>query len=362
MSEHSVMSSIHTVKKMNIGFYRYTLLNRGGDRMVIEYANHLVSAGHDVTFYIKKIDTVFTINPKINIRLVPCLGTLSFLFYGALHKFVNDIIVVDIIHLPLFISWRNRVVYFAQADDVEYYNNILLRKLIDWFYRLYFLRGEPIITVSSRLSKTFYLRYGFDKISTVTNGIDIQKFYPDPDTYLQTLKEDRRAIVFMSRGDHYRKGFDLAMKVFDSLSETIAERIELWVCGSKLHEIKYRFPVRNFGVVDDANLRKILSSADIFFYPSRHEGFGLFPLEAMACGCVVVTTEAIPYAREAGFMLTSPINDVAKLTHDLMDLVLDANLLEQHKRMVGVVARKYDLKEGKVAFEAALRSAINRTI
>jgi alpha-1,3-rhamnosyl/mannosyltransferase len=48
--------------------------------------------------------------------------------------------------------------------------------------------------------------------------------------------------------------------------------------------------VINVGYVDDADLPKLYASALAMIYPSVYEGFGLPLLEAMACGCPVVTT------------------------------------------------------------------------
>ncbi len=44
------------------------------------------------------------------------------------------------------------------------------------------------------------------------------------------------------------------------------------------------------GWVDDARLEQYVAHADALVFPSRYEGFGLPPLEAMACGCPVVAS------------------------------------------------------------------------
>jgi glycosyltransferase involved in cell wall biosynthesis len=192
----------------------------------------------------------------------------------------------------------------------------------------------------------------------VPNGINLGMFYPEPDQGLVHSKGGNRAVVFMSRGDHYRKGFDIAMEVLGLLSRETGARMELWVCGTPLEQGPFPCKVRNFGVVSDAQLRHILSSADIFFYPSRHEGFGLFPLEAMACGCVVITTEAVPYARSLDCILTSTIGDVDGLLSHLTTLIDDEGLLRMLQSRVAQAARRYDISTSRDGFVTALASVI----
>ncbi|HEX7336619.1 MAG TPA: glycosyltransferase family 1 protein [Gemmatimonadales bacterium] len=50
--------------------------------------------------------------------------------------------------------------------------------------------------------------------------------------------------------------------------------------------------VVHLGYVSEAELRALYEQASCFVYPSRYEGFGLPPLEAMACGCPVVVSRA----------------------------------------------------------------------
>lgn len=50
--------------------------------------------------------------------------------------------------------------------------------------------------------------------------------------------------------------------------------------------------VRDVGAVAEADLPALYSGALVFVYPSRYEGFGLPPLEAMACGAAVICSRA----------------------------------------------------------------------
>lgn len=343
-------------RRLNIGFYRYSLLNRGGDRLSLAYANYLASIGHDVTLHVKEMNTVFDLSPALKIVSVNCAGRAGFLLYAATHNLKHDLVIVDIIHLHLLLSLYNKVIYYAQADDVEYYDSRLMRTLIDALYRIHFSAGKPVISMSQHLTDIFNRRYSAKNICTINTGIDHGSFYPEPDDELVRLKGKKKAVVLMARGDSYRKGFDLSLQVLEALKSDTAAEMELWVCGNKLDQNNFTFTLRNFGVVSDQRLRQILSSADIFFYPSRHEGFGLFPLEAMACGCVVVTTDAIPYARQTPSILVSPIGSVPCLVSSLEHIVADADMLADLREKAFGDAQSYDFEESKAAFVEAVHT------
>lgn len=62
------------------------------------------------------------------------------------------------------------------------------------------------------------------------------------------------------------------------------------------------------GYVSREKLRDLYRRAMVFVYPSRHEGFGIPPLEAMACGAAVIATRtgAIPEYGEGAALLVDP--------------------------------------------------------
>jgi len=67
------------------------------------------------------------------------------------------------------------------------------------------------------------------------------------------------------------------------------------------------------GYVPDADLVALYNAADLFVYPSIFEGFGLPPLEAMACGTPVVTsnTSAIPETVGDAALTVDPLDPVS---------------------------------------------------
>ena len=69
--------------------------------------------------------------------------------------------------------------------------------------------------------------------------------------------------------------------------------------------------ILKIGYVDDVDLAPLYSGAKMFVYPSLYEGFGLPVLEAMQCGCPVITSNvsSIPEViGDAGIQI-DPKND-----------------------------------------------------
>jgi len=213
-----------------------------------------------------------------------------------------------------------------------------------------------VIAVSNELIRELIEKY---KASArlVENGINLETFYPDPDEKLSTIKENRKAIVVLSRKD-YRKGLDSVVKVINKLSYDFRNKIEVWACGETLENEIMNIKVKNFGWVGEDNLRRILSTADVLFYPTRHEGFGLLPLEAMACGTLVVTTNVVPYVKDGENGLVANGGNETDLREKLEIILSDQNLREKLKTYGLSTAKKYDLNESKRKFEEAIKEII----
>lgn len=76
----------------------------------------------------------------------------------------------------------------------------------------------------------------------------------------------------------------------------------------------------------DEDLRALYSSCRAFIYPSIYEGFGLPPLEAMACGAPVIASRIPALAETTGgaALLFDPGN-VDELTQNILELLEDEN-------------------------------------
>lgn len=83
-------------------------------------------------------------------------------------------------------------------------------------------------------------------------------------------------------------------------------------------------------IAADADLIALHQAARAFAFPSRLEGFGLPPLEAMAAGCPVVASDAPGLAEAvAGAALTVPVDDPAAWARALAQALDDAPLRQR---------------------------------
>jgi len=106
-----------------------------------------------------------------------------------------------------------------------------------------------------------------------------------------------------------RKNLLNLVKAFETLADVVGP-VQLVIAGrtgwlvSELFDYvkksRWRKQIIFTGYLSDSNLRSLYSSCTLFVYPSLYEGFGLPPLEAMACGAPVIASDAVSVREVVG--------------------------------------------------------------
>jgi glycosyltransferase involved in cell wall biosynthesis len=94
--------------------------------------------------------------------------------------------------------------------------------------------------------------------------------------------------------------------------------------------------------VGDDEARALHAGADVFVYPSLYEGFGLPPLEAMACGAPVVCSSAssLPEVVGEAGLLFDP-TDVGAISEAIWRVATDAELRAHLARSAPAAAARF---------------------
>jgi glycosyltransferase involved in cell wall biosynthesis len=150
-----------------------------------------------------------------------------------------------------------------------------------------------------------------DRVFTVHEGITVSFFDPPDPASLKTLARPEifnAPFILAVASISPRKNLDRVIEAIGRLSDRIPHNL-IMVGGfgwdfepvkRKVAELGLGKRVFFAGYVSDVQLRTLYHGAAAYIYPSLFEGFGLTLLEAMACGCPVITSDTSAMPEIAG--------------------------------------------------------------
>ncbi|MEN9936158.1 MAG: hypothetical protein RLZZ387_2737 [Chloroflexota bacterium] len=190
--------------------------------------------------------------------------------------------------------------------------------------------ADAVVCVSRFTQRQVEQTYGVRDTHLIFDGIDTDVFVPTPDMaradYGLPPSDGRIRLLFVGNRTR-RKGFDLLPKIMDRLPR---DYVLYYTGGFQGSETAPPHPrMVPIGSPDRTGLVAAYQSCDILLFPSRLEGFGIAPAEALACGRPVVTTDASALPEvvdhgQNGFLCAR--NDVAAYADRVRELGEDAAL------------------------------------
>ena len=229
---------------------------------------------------------------------------------------------------------KGKPFYFMQ-DFPEQTKNLSQQRMLETTYRLPFY----FLTDSNFLSELVFKQQIDAKVMTVGSGVNAEIFFPRGSRKNNTLM----AII----SDAPNKGAETIIQALNSVHSLTPINAVFVGPDTVLRKVKPLFPYTFFKIPNvapqhDDFLAKLYSSADVFVFSSTVEGFGLPPLEAMACGALVVTTDCKgnrDYTiNEYNCLVVQP-NDYGEMASAIMRLIRE-NILREKLRSGGVETAK----------------------
>ncbi|MFN3476508.1 MAG: glycosyltransferase family 4 protein [Candidatus Methylomirabilales bacterium] len=195
-----------------------------------------------------------------------------------------------------------------------YYDHPLQRYLHLMLIRRATRVGDRFISISAFSKDQLVRRFGVNpsKVLVVSLGIEEKFVRIEDDQVLRGVKEKYglpNRYILTAGSTEPRKNVVAAIKAYSRLPRPLRREVGLVVIGRPwrgrgISSLLATLPLSEReagdivfpGSVEDDDLPAVYSAADVFLYPSLYEGFGLPPLEAMACGTPVVcsNTTALP--------------------------------------------------------------------
>jgi glycosyltransferase involved in cell wall biosynthesis len=217
-------------------------------------------------------------------------------------------------------------------------------------------RSALVFTVSEASRRDilrFYPKADPERVLVVPNAID-EAILEDPgEEEMERVKERyqiRGRFILYAGNIKPHKNLDRLIGAFAQLKQRSGhEDLKLVIIGDEIsrhgflrrgvEEAGVRQDVRFFGFVPAHTLSALYRLASVFAFPSLYEGFGLPPLEAMACGTPVVTSRisSIPEVVGDAAVLVDPhsVEDIAGgLERVLGDAALRDDLVARGRERV----------------------------
>jgi glycosyltransferase involved in cell wall biosynthesis len=152
-----------------------------------------------------------------------------------------------------------------------------------------------VVSETSKKDLVEYAGINPEKIEVIYNGINHSDFFPvhTENTnqkftirYVGGLGSAHKNVAALIEVGEIleQKGLDFVLEIGGGSPEKTI--LPLLADTKNLKSVKFT------GYVPDSELREFYSGADLFLYPSKYEGFGFPPLEAMACGTATVSSNA----------------------------------------------------------------------
>ncbi len=362
----------------------------GTPKVVFELCRELVKKGHNVTVYTTDVfdknsrQSTNCIEAEVegikikyfrNISNSLAFNQKVFISPGISKALKENLKQFDIVHLHEFRTLQNAAAYkyltkykipyilSAHGSVLRLMGKEFLKMLFDKSIGFKILKSTKRVIAVSKIEVEQYISMGVpaDKIIVIPNGINLSEFN-NAEQLKGKFRErhklaDKKILLFVGRLNAI-KGIDFLLNTFAILTKDVKDTI-LVIAGPDdgyKNEIESRINLLNIndkvllidGLYGEDKIAA-MTDADIFIYPSRHEIFGIAPLEALMCGTPVIVTDncgCADFLREANGGIVVKYQDISGLLSAIQDILNNKdNAKKKASRGSELVQKKFNWDE-----------------
>ena len=241
------------------------------------------------------------------------------------------------------------------------YNNISPHQRIYFKYLLPYLvsKAKLIIAVSETTKKDIihFLKCPEEKIRVIYNVYDHKRYFMIKENTSLIFKEYGFSNYLLAVGPTYsHKNFETLLEAYNELSDTVKEQYPLVIAGGKKkYEDHLKQYVKKLGLEKNVHflgyvpihlMPSLYREAFALIFPSLYEGFGIPLLEAMACGCPVLTsnTSSMPEVCGDAVIYFDPLDKYA-ITASIEKIITDNDFRGELKKKGLIQCAKFSWQQ-----------------
>jgi glycosyltransferase involved in cell wall biosynthesis len=246
------------------------------------------------------------------------------------------------------------------------------------YYKKHFwvnIRKSDRIITGSNFTKSeiiHFLDFDPSKIHVIYHGVDHDNFKIHGPEMMQTFSElyklPEKFILFVGSIEP-RKNLKNALLAYNMLPDSFKQEYKFLLAGfsgwnnAEIMEIicREKGNVIYLGYLADRELAYLYNLASVFIYPSLYEGFGLPPLEAMACGTPVIVSRvsSLPeICSDAAYYVDE--SDIRSISEGIYTVATDdalrKNLIKKGLRRARTYTWDKSAEEHLVVFKEVLQT------